>query len=170
MSRLNQAILDAALSQPEGGLLAPRAFLHLGSRAAVDQAFSRLVRSGQLLRVGRGAYALPVQGKFGPRAPSTQATVQGLSALSGEAIVPSGAAEANALGLTTQVPVREVFVTSGRSRTLQLGARQVELRHAPAWQVQWGPSQVGRVVRCSLSIGWHCARPRGNCQAGWPRR
>jgi hypothetical protein len=43
-------------------------------------------------------------------------------------VVANGAAEANALGLTTQVPTREVFFTSGASRTLQLGSRCVELR------------------------------------------
>ena len=46
----------------------------------------------------------------------------------GETIVPSGAAAANALGLTTQVPVKSVYLTSGRSRVLNLGRQAVELR------------------------------------------
>jgi hypothetical protein len=153
MSHITETILDAARAQPEGGVLSPRAFLHLGSRAAVDQALSRLAKAGQLLRVGRGAYALPVQGKFGPRAPSTEATVQGLAALFGETIVPSGAAEANALGLSTQVPVREVFVTTGRNRALKLGARSLELRHAPAWQLRLGQTLAGRAVRALAWLG-----------------
>ena len=37
----------------------PRDFLDLGSRAAVDQALTRLVKAGQLRRVGRGLYDLP---------------------------------------------------------------------------------------------------------------
>jgi hypothetical protein len=53
----------------------------------------------------------------------------------GEIVVGNGAAAANALGLTTQVPVREVFLTSGRSRKLKLGAQTVELQHAPPWQL-----------------------------------
>ena len=35
-----------------------------------------------------------------------------------ETVVAHGAAEANALGLTTQVPTREVFFTSGPSRKM----------------------------------------------------
>lgn len=34
---------------------------------------------------------------------------------------------ANVLGLTTQAPVKRIFLTSGRSRTLTLGREQVDL-------------------------------------------
>jgi hypothetical protein len=37
MSQLAQSILSQAQSLPEGGLLSPKEFLHLGSRAAIDQ-------------------------------------------------------------------------------------------------------------------------------------
>ncbi len=134
MSQLAQSILSFAQSLPEGGLLSPKEFLHLGSRAAIDQTLSRLNREGKLLRVGRGAYSLPVNGRFGSRPPSTQSVVEAIEATSGETIVPSGAAEANALGLTTQVPTREVYMTSGRSRRLKLGNREIELKHGARWQ------------------------------------
>ena len=37
----------------------PKDFLTLGSRAAVDQALSRLVKAGRLRRVGHGLYDMP---------------------------------------------------------------------------------------------------------------
>ena len=49
--------------------------------------------------------------------------------------MPNGAAAANALGLTTQVPMRAVYLTSGPSRRLKLGAQMIEIRHAPIWQL-----------------------------------
>ncbi len=52
MSQLAQSILSQAQSLPEGGLLSPKEFLHMGSRAAIDQTLSRLAREGKLLRVG----------------------------------------------------------------------------------------------------------------------
>ena len=52
---------------PEGSVLSPREFLHLGSRAAVDQVFSRLIKQGELLRIARGLYAAPVVNRFGKR-------------------------------------------------------------------------------------------------------
>ena len=153
MSQITQSILSAVRALPEGGLLSPKEFLHIGSRAAVDQALTRLARDGQLLRVGRGAYAAPVQGRFGSRPPSTEAVVQAIEVVSGETIVPSGAAEANALGLTTQVPTREVFFTSGHSRTLQLGSRSVELKHGNRLQLLLGRRPAGMAIRALSWLG-----------------
>ncbi|MDA0868288.1 MAG: DUF6088 family protein [Proteobacteria bacterium] len=153
MSQLAQSILSQAQSLPEGGLLSPKEFLHLGSRAAIDQTLSRLAREGKLLRVGRGAYSLPVQGRFGVRPPSTEAIVEAIESTSGETVVASGAAEANALGLTTQVPTREVFLTSGPSRRLKLGNREVELKHGNRWQMLLGKRPAGKAIRALIWLG-----------------
>lgn len=87
MSQLAQAILSQAESLPERGLLSPKEFLHLGSRAAIDQTLSRLAREDKLFRVGRGAYALPIQGRFGVRPPSAESVVEAIESTSGETVV-----------------------------------------------------------------------------------
>jgi len=153
MSQLAQAILSQAQSLPEGGLLSPKEFLHLGSRAAIDQTLSRLAREGKLFRVGRGAYALPVQGRFGVRSPSTEAVIEAIESTSGEIVVASGAAEANTLGLTTQVPTREVYLTSGPSRRLRLGNREIELKHGNRWQMLLGKRPAGKAIRALIWLG-----------------
>lgn len=153
MSLITEAILSAARALPEGGLLSPKEFLHLGSRAAVDQALTRLTREGSLLRVGRGTYAAPVKGRFGSRPPSTEAVVQAIESLAGETIVASGAAEANALGLTTQTPTREIFITSGRTRKLQLGNRSIHLKHGTRLQLLLGRRPAGRAIRAVAWLG-----------------
>jgi hypothetical protein len=153
MSQLVEAILAAAQALPEGGLLSPKEFLHLASRAAVDQALTRLTREEKLLRVGRGIYALPVQGRFGVRPPSMQTVLHAIEAASGELVVPSGAAEANALGLTTQVPVREIFLTSGPSRHLRLGHQNVEFKHSTPSQLLMGKRPAGMAIRALAWLG-----------------
>lgn len=153
MSQLAQAILSQAQSLHEGGQLSPKEFLHLGSRAAIDQTLSRLAREGKLFRVGRGTYALPVQGRFGVRAPSTEAVIEAIESTSGEIVVASGAAEANTLGLTTQVPTREVYLTSGPSRRLRLGNREIELKHGNRWQMLLGKRPAGKAIRALIWLG-----------------
>ncbi|OCX68668.1 DUF6088 family protein [Acidithiobacillus thiooxidans] len=153
MSHLAENIFSAAQAKPEGGLLSPKEFLHLGSRAAIDKTLSRLAQEGKLLRVSRGAYAAPRQGRFGSRPPSTESVVQAIEAHYGETVVANGAAEANVLGLTTQVPTREVFLTSGTSRTLHLGRRCVELKHGNRWQLLLGKRLAGKVVRALAWLG-----------------
>ncbi|HCX33280.1 MAG TPA: hypothetical protein DHV08_06825 [Rhodocyclaceae bacterium] len=153
MSHLAENILSAARAMPEGGLSSPKEFLHLGSRAAIDKTLSRLAQEGKLMRVSRGAYALPVAGRFGSRPPSTESIVEAIESTHGESIVASGAAEANALGLTTQVPTREVFLTSGPTRKLRLGNRTVELKHGSPWQLALGKRPAGRAIRALSWLG-----------------
>ncbi|ALV06406.1 DUF6088 family protein [Roseateles depolymerans] len=153
MSTLPQSILAHADALPEGGLLSPKEFLHLGSRAAVDQAFSRLTKNGKLLRIARGTYVKPVASRFGLRAPASDKVVQSLATRSGEVVAPHGASAANALGLTQQVPIREVYLTSGRSRQLKLGRYEVMVRHAPPWMLALGAGQAGAAVRALAWMG-----------------
>jgi hypothetical protein len=158
MSTLTEQILRLASNRHEGEAVSPKEFLHLAGRAAVDQALSRLAHEGKLLRVVRGAYVAPVVGRFGARPPSPEQTVRAFALRRGEAIAAHGAAAANALGLTTQVPTREVFVTSGRSRKLSFGKRVVELKHAPRWQLVLGERPAGAAVRALAWLGPKHAR------------
>ena len=153
MPSLPSQIMSHAAESPEGTLLCPSALLHLGSRAAVDQALSRLARKGELLRVCQGVYVWPVQTRFGPRPPATDKVLASLSALWGEAIVPCGGMAANALGLTSQVPVRSVYLTSGPNRNLKFGGLTVELRHAPRWQLTAPHRPAGEAVRALAWLG-----------------
>ncbi|MGB7422336.1 MAG: DUF6088 family protein [Comamonas sp.] len=153
MNTLPETILQQARSLPEGGVLSPKEFLHLGSRSAVDQAFSRLAKAGKLLRVARGAYAAPISSRFGSRAPTPEKVVKALAEQSGEIVVPHGASAANVLGLTQQVPIREVYLTSGRTRKLKLGHSEVLVKHAPRWMLALGTRPAGAAVRALAWIG-----------------
>jgi hypothetical protein len=153
MKSVIKEILEHAVNLPEGTPLVAKELLHLGSRFSVDQALSRLARSGKLLRAGRGIYVLPIRGRFGARAPAPSKVVEAIALQRGETIVAHGALAANALGLTTQVPVRQVYLTAGRSRRLKLGAQTVELRHAPGWQLILPKSAAGDAVRALAWLG-----------------
>ena len=153
MTTLPESILLHARSLPEGGVVSPKEFLHLGSRAAIDQALSRLTKEGKLLRVARGFYATPVSNRFGTRAPSPEKVVHAMAAQSGEVVTPHGASAANALGLTQQVPIREVYLTSGRTRKLKLGRSEVIVKHAPRWMLALGARPAGAAVRALAWMG-----------------
>ena len=157
METLSTRILAEVAVLPEAAPIYAKGLLHLGSRAAIDQALSRLARRGQLLRPGRGLYVRPIETRFGPRTPSVEAVLNALQAETGETITPSGAAAANTLGLTTQVPVRMVYLTSGPSRHLRFGAQTVELQHARRWQLTFPGRPAGEVIR---ALAWF-GRERG---------
>lgn len=83
--------------------------------------------------------------------------VKGLATQRGETIVSHGAAAANALGLTTQPPMRAVYLTSGRSRRLKLDAQTVEFRHAPIWQLTGGNAAFrgNTITHLAVPLHWH---------------
>ena len=154
MKSLPERSMEHAEATPEATPICPAALLHLGQRAAVNQALSRLARSGRLMRICQGVYMRPIETRFGLRVPSLEKTLDALSALWGETIVPNGGDAANWLGLTTQNAVRSVYLTSGPNRLLHFGAHPVELRHAPRWQLAAPYRTAGVVIRHRM------ARPR----------
>ncbi|EOU9457964.1 TPA: DUF6088 family protein [Pseudomonas aeruginosa] len=153
MSSLAELILTRVGRLPEGSLLSTRDLLHLGSRSAVNQAFSRLAKDGHLLRVARGLYVAPVTTRFGKRSPVPEMVIRSLAVATREVIVANGAWSANALGLTRQMPVRQIFLTGGRSRILYLGKTEIVIKHAPKWQIALGDSFAGQAVRALAWLG-----------------
>ena len=153
MQTVAEHILKQARKLPEGAIISAKEFLHLGSRAAVDQALKRLEERKQLMRLSRGLYVRPVKTRFGTRAPAPEKVVEGIAAAHAETVVPHGAAAANALGLTTQVPTKLVYLTSGKSRRLMLGAQVVEMKSAPQWMLLPSHRAAGEAVRALDWIG-----------------
>lgn len=123
----------------------------MGTRAAVDQAFSRLAKAGQIIRAARGLYVAPTIGRQG--VPSMEMVVSGLASKTQEVIALDGAGSAKVLGLTTQVPKGHVFLTSGRDRNLNVGHAHAEIRHAPRWMLSLGATTAGAVVRALAWLG-----------------
>jgi hypothetical protein len=153
MPTVAEKILSHADTLPEGALIGAKEFLHLGSRAAVDQALKRLHERKELMRLGRGVYVRPVKTRFGMRAPAAEKVVERIAATRAETIAPHGAAAANALGLTTQVPTKLVYLTSGPNRRLRLGAQVIEMKHAPQWMLLPAQPVAGEAIRALAWLG-----------------
>ncbi len=120
----------------------PKDFLGLGSREAFDQALSRLVKGGQLRRVGHGLYDMPRMSDVlkRPAPVNWDAAIAALARRDGVRIIPDGLVAANQLGLTNAVPVKASYVTDGSTRTLKIDGRTARFRHAGPGVMQW----VGR--------------------------
>ncbi len=132
MDNLQDQILIRIHQHGSGGVFTPKDFLDLGSRDAVDQALSRLVRQDQLQRLARGMYYFP---RINPRfnivvPPDADQIADALGRQTGSRVVPSGAVAANRFGLTNQVPARPVYFTDGNSRQVRIGDMVFQMKHA----------------------------------------
>jgi hypothetical protein len=117
----------------------PKDFLDLGNRAAVDQALSRLVKKGLLRRIGRGLYDFPRTSSVlnRPAPPNVDAAIDALVRRDNVQVMPDGIVAAHQLGLTNAVPAKTSYVTSGSTRTLKIGGRTVQFRHASQRLIAW---------------------------------
>ena len=126
---------------------------HLVNRDQASPALAGLVRRGRLMRVTRGMYVTVTASRFGPVPPPVSKVVQSIARITGHSIVRHGAAAANALGLTTQVPVRQIYLTDGGARTFNFDKQVIEIRRAPKWMLMLGDSTAGDVVRALEWLG-----------------
>jgi hypothetical protein len=157
MQTVAENILNHAKTLPEGALICAKKFLHLGSRAAVDQALKRQKERKELMQLYRGVYVRPVTTRFGTRAPAAEKVIDGIAAARAETVVAHGAAAASSLGLTTQVPTKLVYPTSGKSRSLKLDAQVAEMKHAPQGMLLPLHQAAGEAVCAIAWIGEHGA-------------
>ncbi len=154
MSNLADKIMKRVRGHGRGNWVCrPKDFLDLGTRAAVDQVLSRLVKRRVLRRVSRGLYDWPRQSAVlkRPVSPKIDAVVDAVARRYGIRVMPDPLVAAHGLGLTDAVPAKTSYLTDGRSRTLKLGGRTVRLRHAPRDLMAWSDRPAGDAL---LALDW----------------
>jgi hypothetical protein len=129
-----------------GSLFLVRDFLDLGSPDTIARTLSRLAQEGVLRRLQQGVYEYPrVSAMLGKTVPPDPAQVAAAMARrTGNEVSPSEAHIANALGITTQVPAKNIFRTNGgKTRRVKVGNQTIELRPAAE---RYFPANDGEAV------------------------
>lgn len=131
MTAVAQKIKNRIKGKGRGWAFTPKDFLDLGPRNNVGQILHRLTAQGFIRQVSRGVYDYPRQhssmGDFPPNAYNVAAAV---ARATGDRIYPTGPAAANRMGLTTQVPAKTAYVTTGKPRDVQVWNVKVKLHKA----------------------------------------
>ena len=148
-------ILARVRRKGAGAVVTPKDFLDLAGRDAVDQALSRLVRQGALLRIGHGLYHVARTNKrLGITVPPDPDVVaQAIGRRTGSRIAFSPAAIANRLGLSTQVPAKPVYLTDGRSRSVRVGNQTIRLKHVAAKQLPDEDDVASLAIQAIINAG-----------------
>ena len=148
------AILKRIRAMHRGAVFTPRQFANLGTRAAIDQTLSRLQRSGQIRRLTPGVYEFPkIHPQIGVLSPSPEAVAKAVAQRTGSRISVSGPKAANLLGLSTQVPMQNVFWTEGPSRTIRIGNQTITLKHVAPSKMIGAGTEAGMVIQAIRSFG-----------------
>ncbi len=137
-----------------GWAFSARHFLDLGGRDAIDKSLSRLARKGAIRRVGSGIYDYPkISPELGVLSPSIDGVAKEIASKNNSRLKITGAQAANALGLSTQVPARIVYLTDGPSRQLKIGNQTIILKHASPKTMATADKGSGTVIQALRYIG-----------------
>jgi len=122
-------VVKTILSKPRGYLLFPGDFSHRGSAESVRKALQCLKEKGLIRTVTHGIYVRPVIDEYiGEVLPTAEEVAKAIAKRDKIHLVPTGAYALNALGLSTQIPLKLVFLTDGAPRTIKVGKRTIKLK------------------------------------------
>jgi hypothetical protein len=151
---VDEQILSRIYGNRRGWVFTPDNFKHLGSRDSIASALKRHKQSGLIRQLARGLYDYPkIDPELGALEPSAETIAKTLAGRDATRLQPSGAYAANLLGLSTQVPMKIVYLTDGRSRTVQLGKRQIILKNTTPRNMATANKISGFVIQALRYLG-----------------
>ena len=135
MESADSKILTSIKKRGRGTVFFADEYAHYANPKRVQKAMEQLVEKGLVVRVARGLYCYPKKDKVwnsGFLPPSYDDIASAIAKKEHAKIVPTGIHALNRLGLSEQIPMRLVYLTSGRSRALQLTDGQtLQFIHTP---------------------------------------
>ncbi len=147
-------ILKRISKARRGVLFFTENFVRFGTPDAVRQALGRLVKKGELDRVTTGIYVRseydPVIGKI---TPGIEDIARAIAKRDKARIVPTGDYALHKLGLTTQVPMKVVFLTDGSARKITIGKRSITFKKASPKNVAAVGEISSLVIQALRTIG-----------------
>ena len=107
-----------------GNLFFANDFKSFGSGDSIRQALSRLCKDEFIIRLSNGIYLYPKTSKrIGVVYPSIEDIAKAIAKKEKARLIPTGIYALNKLGLSTQVPMKVVFLTDGAARIIKVGKK-----------------------------------------------
>jgi hypothetical protein len=129
MQSIEDKVYQRILKVKRGNLLFPEDFHDLGSSEAIRLSLHRLEKEKRITRVAQGIYVRPIISQYiGEVLPSAEEVAKGIAKRDRIRIVPTGVYALSALGLSTQVPMKLVFLSDGAARVVKIGKRTIKFK------------------------------------------
>jgi hypothetical protein len=117
-------------SYSKGSVLFVDDFLDYGNPESVKKALLRLKEKNILVRLAHGIYLYPkIDKELGVLFPSTEDIAKAIARRDKARIVPTGVQALNKLGLSTQIPMKVVYLTDGAARSIKVGKRTITFKN-----------------------------------------
>jgi hypothetical protein len=121
---------------------------------AVEKELSRLVEKGELQRFRRGVYYKPAKSAFfGNVLPNPTEVANAIARLSNAKMIPYGPMALHMLGLTTQVPMKQVYLNDKLHKTEMVGNTPIVFKRVSPKKLLGAGKKAGLVLSALEYIG-----------------
>ena len=111
------------------------------------------MKDGRLVRLANGVYLKTTVTRFGPVYPSPTEIAEAIARRDHAQVLMSGLAAENYFGLSTQVPMKVVFLTSGSARKLTVGNTEIEFKRGVPRNFAFRDRAMATLCQALKSIG-----------------
>ena len=119
----------------------------------IGDLLSLYVREGKLIRLANGVYLKTTMTQFGPVFPSPTEIAEAIARRDHAQVLMSGLAAENYFGLSTQVPMKTVFLTNGSARKLTVGSTIIEFKRGVPKNFAFKDKTMATLCLALRSIG-----------------
>jgi predicted transcriptional regulator of viral defense system len=104
-------------------------FTELGNYEAVRKSLQRLTKEDSIKRIAKGIYLLPkINERLGVIYPHAEQIAKAIAKRDKARIIATGSTALNLLGLSTQIPMKVVFLTDGSARNIKIGNQTIQFK------------------------------------------
>lgn len=104
-------------------------FTDLGSYEAIRKSLQRLTTEDEIGRIAKGIYFLPKKHeRLGIIFPHAEQIAEAIAKRDKARIIPTGITALNKLGLSTQIPLKAVYLTDGSARQIEVGNQTIQFK------------------------------------------
>ena len=111
------------------------------------------MKEGKLVRLANGVYLKTTVTRFGPVYPSPTEIAEAIARRDHAQVLMSGLAAENYFGLSTQVPMKVVFLTSGSARKLTVANTEIEFKRGVPRNFAFKDKTMATLCLALKSIG-----------------
>ena len=124
MQSIHNQIKEQIKRKRKGNIFFANDFKGLGNGDAIRQVLSRLCKEEFIIRLSTGIYLYPkISKQIGTVFPSIEDIAKAIAKREKARLIPTGVYALNRLGLSTQVPMKVVFLTDGAPRVIKVGKK-----------------------------------------------
>lgn len=127
-------------------------FKSVGSQSAIHTTLHRMAKRGLISRLAQGIYAKPKLSELlnAEVLPTAEEVALAIAKRDKAKLLPSGSYALYALGLSTQIPLKLLYYTDGKARTLKVRNRTIQFRRTTPKKLAL-KGKISRLVVQALS-------------------